>query len=406
MPRQGAEAPLVAPSLARGTARAHSVGELRCVPHVPLRWRRYDASPRMTARRGGALVRRGLGVVAACALLIGSAALSMPARAQVIDVQPGDSIQAAVDGAQPGDTIAVAAGTYAESVVIKKDHITLQGSGSSASGTVLEPPTTPAATDCSDRFGEVGICFLADGTPGSLDRVVGGGVTGFFVRDFDDAGILAYGTNKIEITSTRTKGSGDYGMIFMRSRNGSLRNNRVRGAHVAGISYGSSSVSTRALIASNTVSKSRIGIQIGTSKFGTLTGNTLKRNCAGIMLRANGGADRVKLWTIDHNKVRRNSRACVAGGGIPALSGLGIYLVGTRQATVIANQVRHNVRSGRTVASGGIVGAKSKGMNRIVSNRVLKNRRFDIRWGPFGSVDPDELTGNVCQRSKPTTICA
>ena len=42
-------------------------------------------------------------------------------------VNPGDSIQAAVEAAQPGDTIRVMPGTYSETVYIDKDDIHLVG---------------------------------------------------------------------------------------------------------------------------------------------------------------------------------------------------------------------------------------------------------------------------------------
>src|SRR5678815_4313504 len=44
-------------------------------------------------------------------------------------VQPGDSIQAAVDAASPGDMIVVTAGTYRESVKIQADGLTLHAQG-------------------------------------------------------------------------------------------------------------------------------------------------------------------------------------------------------------------------------------------------------------------------------------
>ena len=45
----------------------------------------------------------------------------------VIVVNPGDSIQEAVEMAQPGDTIQVMPGTYSETVYIDKDDIHLVG---------------------------------------------------------------------------------------------------------------------------------------------------------------------------------------------------------------------------------------------------------------------------------------
>src|SRR5947208_6494971 len=59
-----------------------------------------------------------------------------------ITVNPGQSIQAAVDAASPGDTIVVKPGFYNENVVITKDGITLKGFGATLH------PGTPVATPC------------------------------------------------------------------------------------------------------------------------------------------------------------------------------------------------------------------------------------------------------------------
>ena len=82
-------------------------------------------------------------VAAALAGLI-TMLLSGPAAADVIRVQEGESIQAAVDRADPGDTVKLGPGTYQESVQIQTDRITLKGAG--ADDTVIEPggPSEPS----------------------------------------------------------------------------------------------------------------------------------------------------------------------------------------------------------------------------------------------------------------------
>ncbi|HEX9122826.1 MAG TPA: hypothetical protein VF984_05625, partial [Actinomycetota bacterium] len=90
----------------------------------------------------------------------------------------------------------------------------------------------------------------------------------------------------------------------------------------------------------------------------------------------------------------------------PALSGLGIYLVGTQRALVYENHVRDNVPSGRTVASGGIVGVEPAGDNHIVYNHAFGNKAFDISWsGAIKSGSGNILNGNHCGTSSPSSIC-
>jgi hypothetical protein len=76
-------------------------------------------------------------------------------------VRPGQSIQAAVDRAHPGDTVLVKRGIYHQSVQIRKDGITLRGSGGFYGGTVIVPPKSIPKTLCNQVFGPTGICILA-----------------------------------------------------------------------------------------------------------------------------------------------------------------------------------------------------------------------------------------------------
>ena len=78
---------------------------------------------------------------------------------QTTTVQPGQSIQAALDAAQSGTTIVVKAGTYAEQLTITKDGTTLVGQ----KGTILVPPTSPVTNFCSGTAGPgtfAGICVV------------------------------------------------------------------------------------------------------------------------------------------------------------------------------------------------------------------------------------------------------
>jgi pectin methylesterase-like acyl-CoA thioesterase len=76
-------------------------------------------------------------------------------------VNPGQSIQKAVNHAQPGDTVLVKPGVYQQSVMIRTDGITLRGSGDFLGGTVIEPPPTPPHNLCNNQhvFGPTGVCI-------------------------------------------------------------------------------------------------------------------------------------------------------------------------------------------------------------------------------------------------------
>jgi nitrous oxidase accessory protein NosD len=88
--------------------------------------------------------RKLVATSAVFALMLGLAGVASPAAARAGDtILVTTTIQAAVDAAQPGDTILVPPGTYRESVLVTKSHLTITGSPAAvidAPGTGRCPP--------------------------------------------------------------------------------------------------------------------------------------------------------------------------------------------------------------------------------------------------------------------------
>src|SRR5687768_16308394 len=108
------------------------------------------------------------------------------AGAQSSVVEPGESIQKAINAADPGDIIVVR-GVHREDVVIRKNGIKLRGDDDA----VIEAPTRAKAdSPCSKTFGPEAICVLGDENikTGKLEgqRVSDVSVSGFTIRGFKD----------------------------------------------------------------------------------------------------------------------------------------------------------------------------------------------------------------------------
>jgi hypothetical protein len=143
---------------------------------------------------------------------------------------------------------------------------------------------------------------------------------------------------------------------------------------------------------------------------GTLLGNRLVGNCAGLLALADAPGP-AGNFQIAHNRVLQNNKACPGEPqeDEPPLSGLGIALLGAFDTSVSHNDVRGNQPSGASFLSGGIVVAEAAPggtapQNNVVShNKAFDNLPFDLFWDGTGSV---AFTKNHCGTSDPDGLCS
>lgn len=333
------------------------------------------------------------------ALCIGAGALATTAgvaRAATIVVNPGQSIQAAVDAANPGDTILVRPGNYHETVLIQKDRIRLQGS--------MATITPPAVS--TSPCGWVGVCVVgdADFNTGEVFRYVSGvTVTGFLIAGFDEFGIMAFGASSATFTNDHARANGAYGITAFSSIGTTIANDFTEGSGEAGIYIGDSP-NSRASVHDNASSNNAFGVLYRNAGGGSIQHNTISHNCAGILVLADapGPAGGV---TIQSNTVNANSAFCFTDDAGP-VSGAGIVLAGAENTVVHGNSVQFNVPSDFSVFQGGIVvvsgfGGTPATHNSIIGNTVLHNSP-DLFWDGFGS---NFFSANVCHSSVPTGLC-
>lgn len=172
-------------------------------------------------------------------------------------VQPGDSIQTALDNAVSGDVIILKPGIYTENIKIDKHDLII----SSESG---NPDDTVITAKSSDNHV---ISLQADNV-----KISGLGITGTKNKY---AGIYLSECNNCVIENNKILNNG-YGIYLLNSKGNKLLNNVVTNSGESGILL---LASTNNTLSGNTASENEdTGIHISTSDGNTLTGNNVSSN--------------------------------------------------------------------------------------------------------------------------------
>jgi hypothetical protein len=314
-------------------------------------------------------------------------------------VHPGESIQAAVDAAEPGDTIVVQKGIYNETVVIDKDGISLRGVKA-----VLEPPSEPTEGPCEGA----GLCVLGDvdfQTGEVSEYVEDVSISGFTVRDFSVFGIVGIGARDAKFVKNRSFDNGEYGITTFFSTGTKVISNVVSGAEDAAIYVGDSPRANTNIVHNETYD-SASGILVRNALQGRIIANNAHDNCVGIVFIADAPGPAGE-FDVNGNKVHDNTGACPATAETPALSGVGIGMLGARDVEVHGNQILDNVPSDPRAFSGGVLAVRGiEGTpptdNTVTGNTILRNEP-DIFWDKSGS--GNRFKPNDCKTSKPEGLC-
>ena len=127
-------------------------------------------------------------------------------------INPGDSIQAAVELAQPGDTIQVMPGIYSETVYIDKDDIHLLGVIKEGERATL------------DGLGKLNDAILFSG-----NNII---IENFKIIDYKGNGIMSQAGNNFEIRNNVIVDTGIYGIFPQLGKNGLIEHNGCDKLHV------------------------------------------------------------------------------------------------------------------------------------------------------------------------------
>ncbi|MDN3268112.1 right-handed parallel beta-helix repeat-containing protein [Streptomyces sp. MA15] len=332
------------------------------------------------------------------------AAPSTP-QATVHRVQPGQSIQKAVDAARSGDTVLIAAGTYEQSVDITRSGITLRGDA--AGRTVLEPPANPGTSACAEAGN--GVCVT--GTDKKPLKDVS--VRSLTVRGFAKNGVWATGTENLKVRSVTAEKNGQWGIAAERSTRSVISHNVTRGNGDAGL-FVANTVDTeegardakKTVIRHNETAENRVGVTVRRLRNLSVDHNEATGNCAAVFVVGDESKPRAGHLSVSWNHVHANNKYCAATPRLPHLQGSGIILTGVEETRVAFNRVENN--KGASPLSGGIVLFKSLvGMpserNDVRDNLVTGNSPADL--ANRDTATTNTFSRNTCTLSEPAGMC-
>jgi parallel beta-helix repeat protein len=282
-----------------------------------------NVAPVITSSMGGASYSGGFQADASI-----SAVPQRSVEGTVIVVNPGESIQAAVEKSQPGDTIQVMPGTYSETVYIDKDDIHLVG--------VIQE---------GERATMDGLGKLNDAILYSGNNVV---VENFRITQYKGNGIMGQAGNNFEIRNNVIIDTGIYGIFPQLGTNGLVEHNVVSGIADAAIYIG---MSDNIHVAHNEVFDSVAGIEIENSRHAVVENNIAYNNTGGILAFVTPGLP-IKTtedviirnnFVLDNNTPNFGAPGSIVSG-IPA--GTGILVMAADDVVIEGNIISNNKTAG------------------------------------------------------------
>jgi parallel beta-helix repeat protein len=288
-------------------------------------------------------MKSSLTIASFAIMMITACVKQNPAHVRGITVNPGESIQAAVDKAMPGQTIYIKPGLYEEAVLVNKANITIIGlRGGHDERVIIKNP--------GDE--ENGFTVRDNGDGFVLKNVT--------VQDFEENGVFLVRVSGFELADITTINNGEYGLFPVRCSNGLIENCSATGHTDTGIYVGQSeNIIVRKSVAFGNVN----GFEIENCSDILVAQNDAYDNAAGMLIILLPGLT-VKTSAniaVAENNINSNNHPNFAppGEGFESVvpSGSGILIVGVDNVLLKNNKITNNNFVGAAVVSTLVLGA-------------------------------------------------